>query len=53
MDQIKLETVNNFTFFGSKITYDGKSTVDINCRKTEAKQLFNKKKNNLQEKRLT
>lgn len=44
MDNIELETLKSFTYLRSKITYNRKSTMDINCRITQVKQVFNKKK---------
>lgn len=40
----KLETVQCFTYLGSKITHDGRSEMDINSRIAQAKQAFYKKK---------
>lgn len=40
----KLETVQCFTYLGSKITHDGRSEIDIKSRIAQAKQAFYKKK---------
>lgn len=40
----KLETIQCFTYLGSKITHDGKIEMDIKCRIAQAKQAFYKKK---------
>lgn len=40
-----LEHADNFTYFGSNITSDGKSTADIKARTAQAKQYLNCKKN--------
>lgn len=37
MGRTKLENVTNFTYLGSKITSDGKSKTDINCRIAQTK----------------
>jgi len=36
----KLETVQCFTYLGSKVRYDGKSEMDINSRISQSKQAF-------------
>lgn len=40
----KLETVQCYTYLGSKITHDGRSEMDIKSRIAQAKQAFYKKK---------
>jgi len=45
LDGIILETVQSFTYLGSKITNDGKSHTDTICRIAHAKQALYRKKN--------
>lgn len=51
INNITLERVNNFTYLGSKVTSDRKSTTDINCKIAQTKQPFFKKKNYSSKKR--
>lgn len=45
LDGIMLETVQSFSYLGSKISSDGKSRTDIVCRIAQAKQAYYKKRN--------